>query len=84
MIRHGASHGLAYLISTIAAGLLVGLVSHYLPNMISGLDRFTESLILRYNITAFDQEQLNILIVAAGLTTIWGMAFKYMHSDSRE
>ncbi len=84
MIRHGASHGLAYLISTIAAGLLVGLMSHYLPSLISRLDGFTEDLILRYEITTFDHEQLNILIVAAGLTTIWGMAFKFMHSDVKE
>ena len=69
MIKHGTSHGLAYLVCTISAGLLIGLLGHYLPGAIEWLKDLSRTIIDRFDITVFDSEQLSILLLAAAFVS---------------
>jgi hypothetical protein len=81
LIRHGASHGLAYLVCTIAAGLLVYLLGNAVPSVLRQLSAVSDLLIDRFAITAISRGEMNVIILAFILAIIWGMAFKRMHTD---
>ena len=81
MIRHGASHGLAYLVCTIASGLLVYLVGKAVPSALERLSAISDAIMERFNITVIDRSEMNVILLAFILAIIWGMAFKRMHTD---
>lgn len=75
MVKHGSSHGLAVLICTILAALLVDLLRPHFPGL---LDRLAvlSNWIIDYIPVSFNTEQFSIIIVASILAIIWGIFFK--------
>jgi hypothetical protein len=75
MIRHGSSHGLAVLVCTILAALLVDLLRPHFPIVLTHLTKFSNWLI-NYIPVPFSTEQFNIIVIASILAVIWGVFFK--------
>jgi glycerol-3-phosphate acyltransferase PlsY len=75
MIRHGSSHGLAVLVCTVVAALLVDLLKPHFPVVLERLTRFSNWLV-HYIPVPFSTEQFNIIVIASILAIIWGIFFK--------
>jgi hypothetical protein len=85
--KHAASHFLATLIGTIAAGLLVELAKSWLPSLQRASDRFSDLVAGSISDLAgvhLDPRVVSVGLLAAFLAGIWGMFFAFMHSDSRD
>lgn len=79
MLRHGASHGLAYLCCTILAGLVVHLVARFVPQALAWMSGWTGDVRSILRLSFLSQEQVTIIILAMLLAVIWGMVFKRLH-----
>jgi len=82
MKKHATSHGLAVIVCTISAGILVKIAKDYYPAVVD----MGENLVLRlahrfgWNMPSRD---LIVLVVATVLALFWGVAFSFMHSDEK-
>lgn len=80
MKRHGASHGLAYIVSTIAAAMLTGIVRDHYPNLLSYFDNVCQLIIDKFNLN-IKVETFSLMSLAVVLAVVWGIAFAFMHRD---
>jgi hypothetical protein len=81
MIKHGTSHSMAYLVSTVVAGLLVSLLRNFVPAAMEKLNGVSDKIIGSLHASFITQENMNILLLAIILAFIWGVAFKHNHTD---
>jgi hypothetical protein len=75
MVNHGSSHGLAVLICSILAAILVDLLRPHFPVLLDRLSALS-NWFLKYVPIPFNTEQFNIILVASILAIIWGIFFK--------
>ena len=79
---HGLSHGLAVLVSYLAAALLVDLAKKHLPKINELLTTLAEpvregiSNLFELHLSA---DTVGTLILAIVLAVIWGAAFAFLH-----
>ena len=79
---HGLSHGLAVLISYLAAALLVDIARKHLPKINELLttlaDRVSREISNLFQLH-LSPDTIGTLILAIGLAVIWGAAFAFLH-----
>jgi hypothetical protein len=76
MTKHGLSHGTATLVTSVAAGLMVGELRRTLPPVAGMLDQVSRELLARVQLpSAFTVEVVTSLLVASALAVIWGAVF---------
>lgn len=83
-IKHGTSHGFATLISIIVSGLLVQLFSSQIPkvyNIIEGISSKICGFVNSMFSCNLQIEFVSTIIIATVLSAIWGVIFKFLHSD---
>ncbi len=80
MKKHGASHGIAVIVSTVLAALIADIVRKHVPLVYSAFNRFSQNLVDLMQLP-FDSKYVSIMIFATFLATIWGVAFAFLHSD---
>ena len=83
-IKHGASHGLATLLSIVVGGILVSIFEEHIPvlyDIFRGLAIFFQKLIYTLFKKEVSIDNINVILIAVILSTIWGVLFKYLHSD---
>lgn len=78
MRRHAASHGLAVLVTSIAASLLTAIMKDLLPFTIEALEGVARVLV-EISSLPITAQALAIILVASGLALVWGIAFHQMH-----
>jgi len=82
--RHGISHALAVLISTLSAGLIISIVKPYVPSLAnlfhSAACKVSEFIFLKAGVT-IAPSVLSTVMLAAILAFLWGMAFAHLHKD---
>ena len=76
MIRHGASHGCATLVTTVVAGFIVFLLSRFTPHLLDFLGPVASRIAGVFQISVITEETLGILLLASILAGFWGIAFK--------
>lgn len=77
MIKHSASHGCATLICTAAAGIIVYLLHRFVPHLLEVTTPVAAPLAaLLGGIPFFTLENVQVLLLAAVLALVWGVAFK--------
>lgn len=83
MKKHAASHGLAVLVCTVSAGLLVKMGHEYYPQIAQQFEKAAQFLVSKFELP-YSPEIVSVTILAIFLAAIWGMAFSFMHSDKEE
>ncbi len=82
MKKHASSHGLALLVCTVVAGVLIGMGRDHYPMIAQKLEDISLYIVTFFNLD-FSPEIISILIIAVILAVIWGIAFSFMHSDKK-
>jgi hypothetical protein len=82
MIKHGASHGLAYAVSTVASSLFIAALSSLMPDVMNRMNTLAGQIMAKLNLKNVDQGEVQSLLVAFVLCYLWGAGFK--HLESRE
>ena len=80
MKKHGASHGIAVLVCTVSAALMADVVRNHNPLIHNSIRRFSE-FIAGFLPIPYDPKYIGIVLFAALLATIWGIAFTFVHND---
>ena len=80
MKKHGASHGLAYIVATIAAAMLTKIGRDHYPELVKYFDNICQYMINKFNLD-ISVETFSLLSLAVVLAVIWGVAFSFMHKD---
>lgn len=75
MIKHGASHGLSVLVSTILAAFIVELLKPLIPNLLERMNMLSSPLIDNMHLP-ITVDFLSIILLASILAILWGMFFK--------
>ena len=81
MKNHASSHGLALLICTISAGVLIKIGRDYYPQAVMWLEEGVGQPIIRTFNIDYPPKVIATLALAVLLALIWGAAFALMHSD---
>jgi len=84
MKKHASSHGLAVLICTISAGVLIKIGRDYYPQAVIWLEEGVGQPIIRTFDIDYPPKVIATLVLAVLLALIWGAAFALLHSDSRD
>jgi len=82
--KHGISHALATLIGTIISGIILEFLKSYIPLIRNVFFFLGSRLSTFFEITfgvSLSKEVLSIALLATIFAFLWGVAFKYMHSD---
>lgn len=82
MRRHAFSHALAALVSSVAAGLLVGEVRRRLPNILDALNVLSFHIVDALNVRV-GISSVSTGLLAALLAAVWGAAFAVAHDQRR-
>jgi len=84
MKKHASSHGLAVLVCTISAGVLIKIGRDYYPEAVAWLEEGVGQYIIRTFSIDYPPKVIATLALAILLALIWGAAFALMHSDRRD
>ena len=77
MIKHSASHGCATLVCTVIAGIIVALSHRYLPALLDLMSPLAMPVVAVLGVVPFfTEENVKVIILAAVLALLWGVAFK--------
>lgn len=82
MIRHGSSHGLAVLICTLASGFLIAMLRAFLPEVLDVFSKISVFICILLHLP-YPPKSVELILVAALMAGIWGIAFSFMHKDKR-
>ena len=82
MVKHGASHGLAYLVSTVAAGLVIMLIGRLTPKALEWMTSKAAPIAELAGPDILSAEEVSIIALASVLCVVWGMAFKRLKKDT--
>lgn len=82
MKKHATSHGLAVIVCTISAGVLVKIARDYYPVAVEMGEKLVLDLTCKYG-WEMPSRDLIIMLVATALAFLWGVAFSFMHSDEK-
>lgn len=82
MKKHASSHGLALLVCTVTAGVLIGMGRDHYPTIAQKLEDISLYIVTFFNLD-FPPKVISILIIAVILAVMWGIAFSFMHSDKK-
>ena len=82
MKKHASSHGLALLVCTVTAGILIGMGRDHYPTIAQNLEDMSVYIVTLFNLE-FPPKAISILIIAVILAVFWGIAFSFMHSDKK-
>ena len=82
MKKHASSHGLALLVCTVVAGVLIGMGRDHYPTIAQKLEDISLYIVTFFNLD-LPPKVISILIIAVILAVIWGIAFSFMHSDKK-
>ena len=80
MRKHGVSHGAAVLVCTIASALMADIVKKHVPFVYEIVEKLSK-LIIDWVHFQYAPQYMNIIIFAAILAVVWGIAFSFMHAD---
>jgi hypothetical protein len=72
---------MAYLVSTVVAGLLISVLRDFVPAAMEKLNGVSDKIIVSLHASFISHENMNILLLAIILAFIWGAAFKHNHTD---
>ncbi len=75
MVKHGTSHGLSVLATTILAAFMIKIFKPFLPTIWNSIDKGSFWLIDKFHIPV-SIEHLSITITASALAILWGFFFK--------
>jgi hypothetical protein len=76
--RHGASHALATLVTSIASGLLVWLFGRRL-GVLADLVEGVGALVVSMFGLPFGAQTGSVVVLATLLSAVWGVGFHYAH-----
>ena len=82
MKKHASSHGLAVLVCTVIAGVLVRVAHDYFPSAVRLLDELSNFIVKSLNLN-YRPQDISVLLLAVALAVIWGIGFYFAHSDKR-
>ena len=80
MIKHGASHSLAYAFSTIASAMFIAVLHSLVPGLVGWLDALASRLIQLLGLTMVSQQEIENMLLASLLCFLWGIGFKRLNS----
>ena len=83
MKKHASSHGLAVLVCTITAGILVKISRDLYPVGARYLENISKFIIKVLNLD-YEPRIISTLILAVILAIMWGIAFSFLHSDKKK
>ncbi len=82
MKKHASSHGLAVLVCSITAGILIKICRDYYPAVARRIEKISRDIVTFFNID-YSPKTISTLLLAVILAVIWGCAFYLMHSDDK-
>jgi len=82
MKKHASSHGMAVLVCSITAGILIKICRDYYPEIARRFEDISRYIITFFNID-YSPKVISTLILAVILAVIWGIAFYFMYSDKK-
>lgn len=82
MVKHGTSHGISVLATTILAAFMIEILKPMMPTIWNRIDKVSIRLIDNFLIPV-SIEHLSITITASLLAILWGIFFKLRFTDKR-
>ena len=82
MKKHAASHGLALLVCTVTAGILIKIGRDHYPMLCQRFEELGAFVANKLNL-GYSPKAISTVILAVFLAVIWGIAFSFMHSDEK-
>lgn len=83
--RHGSSHGLATLVSMLAAALLTTFVRSRFEAVMGYFDQFSKFLLNTLELSTLEftltKETMSTILFASVMSLVWGIGFYFGHRD---
>lgn len=80
MQKHGISHGLAVLFTSVTSAFFIDMLRPKFPSLVNIIDNISLTVITLFHIP-LSPRALSVIIIAVVLSYFWGIIFKLLHKD---